>query len=133
MSDEQIRIAIAEACGWRRQISESAILGIISTQWFKPDGTKAHPHEVSGNALGYTPDYPNDLNAMHEAEKNLGNGQHEKYESHIQNILIKEELKWMSGGKNKIVSSERYIWHAVARQRAEAFLRTIYKWKESAE
>lgn len=58
------------------------------------------------------PNYCNCLNAMHEAEKVFDCP--DPYES----ALIK-----ISGGAE-------YLWHATARQRAEAFLRTVDKWKE---
>jgi hypothetical protein len=57
-------------------------------------------------------DYCTDLNAMHEAEKVLT---FEDWESY------RDEL----GG------SFRGCAHATARQRAEAFLRTLGKWKEA--
>jgi len=53
-------------------------------------------------------DYCNDLNAMHEAEKVLDETQAEDYEE-----LLGE-----------------YGFHSTARQRAEAFLMTLGKWKE---
>jgi hypothetical protein len=61
------------------------------------------------------PDYLNDLNAMHEAEKALTSEQLEVY----CNILHKP--------------NHGVYWaiHATASQRAEAFLRTIGKWEES--
>lgn len=94
MNPEQQRIAIAEACGWEP----------IPEGHFHPD-----------NPIGQTmPDYLNDLNAMHEAEKVLTNEQLEVY----CNILHKP--------------NHGVYWaiHATASQRAEAFLRTIGKWKE---
>jgi hypothetical protein len=62
------------------------------------------------------PDYPNDLNAMHEAEKVLKNNKDQRgWESYI---LAQDELL---GSGDKI--------HATAAQRAEAFLKIIGKWK----
>ena len=59
-------------------------------------------------------DYCVDLNAIHEAEKTLTAKQIEKY----------CDLLWPKG----------YRWfcaiHTTARQRAEAFLRTLGKWEE---
>lgn len=62
------------------------------------------------------PDYLNDLNAMHQAEEILN----EKQE-HIMNDTL-----W------DLMLGRKYLWHATAAQRAEAFLRTLGKWKEGA-
>jgi len=96
MTNEQINAAIATACGW----------------------TNVHPANRSGKAPGtdYTsnyehiPDYCNDLNAMHQAEGALSDGDlwTMKY-----NLPLQGDLEFRS----------------TARQRAEAFLRTLDKWK----
>lgn len=102
MKPEQIRIAIAEACGWKRHA--------YGLGWYKGK----HPALMSGRAI---PDYLNDLNAMHEAEKVLTDEQGVLYGSILAHIRTRfTDSKWM--------------WHADASQRAEAFLRTIGKWKE---
>ena len=92
MTNEQIRIAIAEACG--------------TMKWSYALPTKCI-------AVG-VPDYCNDLNAMHEAEKTLGREQWDMYEL---------KLGWITGdrGFRKI--------NATAAQRAEAFLQTFGKWE----
>ena len=58
------------------------------------------------------PDWCNDLNAMHEAEAKLSFEQLYKMEA---------RLKEMTGA---------VCFRATARQRAEAFLRTLGKWEE---
>jgi hypothetical protein len=90
VNQEEQRIAIAEACGWK-------------TGYRDPEAW--HP----------LPDYLNDLNAMHDAEKVLN----EKQEDIMNSTL------W------DIMDGRKYLWHATASQRAEAFLRTIGKWKEA--
>ena len=99
MSEEQINIAIAEACGWRQ--SERNI---------------AHWHHVSEPyshiLTGDLPNYCNDLNAMHEAEETLDCNQWE-----VWHRIVGE---WPTE-----------LARLTASQRAEAFLRTIGKWKES--
>jgi hypothetical protein len=96
MKPEQQRIAIAVACGW----------------------LKVHGHSVAG-----IPDYPFDLNAMHEVEKVLTDDQWPIYRDEIRLVVL---------GPIRMVSD----WcksdiHATAAQRAEAFLRTIGKWEEA--
>ena len=56
-------------------------------------------------------DWANDLNAMHHAEKTLTDEQWHDYVEYV-------------GG------SWEQAMHTTARQRAEAFLRTVGKWKE---
>ena len=64
-------------------------------------------------------DFCNDLDAMHEAEKVLGNKLSE-YGNCLCNMILANESD----------KPQCYIWHASARKRAEAFLRTLGKWKE---
>jgi len=61
------------------------------------------------------PDYLADLNAMHEAEKMLKGGMRSKYDAELTLICSQDY---------------NFIWESTASQRAEAFLRTIDKWKE---
>ena len=60
------------------------------------------------------PDYLNDLNAMHEAEKVLTNEHWETYAGHLAEL-------------HQPLASFRFL-HATAAQRAEAFLRTLNLW-----
>lgn len=120
MNDEQINAAIAEACGWT-DIGEC-------TCGFKLRG---YPPEYSAHRK-HIPNYCSDLNAMHEAEKVLDgvhswNGEEhhwnaeEAYMGHITNIIVRN-----SGQK---ISDDWQLVCATARQRAEAFLRTLGKWE----
>jgi hypothetical protein len=63
------------------------------------------------------PDYLNDLNAMHEVEKNLILKQQMQYQGMIGKVT-----------DNKCPALFGQI-HATAAQRAEAFLKTIGKWE----
>jgi hypothetical protein len=103
MNEEQQRIAIAEACGWR-QISDWKSAGINGQ----------HPTEPWTEVI---PDYLNDLNAMHEAEKTLSPKDKREYAYQL------------NGGYYTSGLDDTFdIVHATAAQRAEAFLRTIDKW-----
>lgn len=104
MTDSEIRIAIAEACGHER-----------TDQW--RSGWMKRTPEWPNGLPGELPDYPNDLNAMHEAEKTLAYHQANYYSQVALPKITKGEL----------VNAQVF---ATARQRAEAFLRTIRKWKE---
>jgi len=114
MKPELQRIAIAEACGWRC-CQDSSKYGL---------GMLAFPPNYDGDlnttiGLQKIPDYLNDLNAMHEAEKV---------------ILDKDDGTWgvyvYELGEIGRTSVLPRI-HTTAAQRAEAFLRTIGKWEET--
>jgi hypothetical protein len=112
MTPEQQRIAIAEACGWKNADHPDVMQ--FKQGWTMPEKWCMDPKGV----LQFNhdrPNYLNDLNAMHDAEKVLTNEQLEVY----CNILHKP--------------NHGVYWaiHATASQRAEAFLRTIGKWEES--
>ena len=106
MKPEQQRIAIAEACGWK---TDKRGFG-----WLSPRGYYAPE-----------PDYLNDLNAMHDAEKVLTKANWGGYAA---------ELYRITDAHNHGISPNHH-WLAVAfstaAQRAEAFLRTIGKWEVS--
>jgi hypothetical protein len=114
MTPEQQRIAIAEACGWTN---------------VAPQIVKNVKHEGDDITVGiwsddgWIPDYLNDLNAMHEAEKVLDpKGKDGSYEYWLRTVCHIPERESANG---------RYFYRATASQRAEAFLRTIGKWEES--
>ena len=123
MTPEEQRIAIAEACGW-------TCCGCV--EGCTPHGLSPSfsVHDYSFKEvmamevpIGDLPDYLNDLNAMHEAEKLLTEDQISNYGS------------FLKGKDNETVSlyapEHREIAKvamATAAQRAEAFLRTIDKW-----
>ncbi len=96
MTDEQINAAIAEVCGWT-DVSEVHRSG------------KAPGADYVGQE--FIPDYCNDLNAMHQAEKTLRGGEWDTYVDLLADT-------WMQ------------VARATARQRAEAFLRTLGKWED---
>lgn len=102
MSPEAQRIAIAEACGWTA-ISRYNGIGL------SPSGR----HEL-------IPDYLNDLNAIHEAEKIFLVGAVE--ENWKRYDAYRKHLDEMVGSEDAHV--------ATAAQRAEAFLRTLNLWTE---
>jgi hypothetical protein len=88
MTPDQQRITIATACGYK-----SYSWRLTSDGWLFAD---------------IVPDYLNDLNAMHEAEKTLNYDQLDNYYFEMAKRMVRP-------------------YHATAAQRAEAFLRTIGK------
>lgn len=103
MTDQQINAAIAKACGWE----DVAPL-------------KENPNVWIGKHGGYyqnLEEYCDDLNAMHEAEEVLlwdnGPGVWECYRNKLRGKYGEDDI------------------HTTARQRAEAFLKTLGKWEEA--
>ncbi len=104
MTPEQItemRVAIAEKCGF-----EPSRKG---DWWNTPNGNQVFESEL--------PNYPADLNAMHEAEKVMTYEQAENYEDSLVGIC--------GGDVSSNLRGQFFIFHATALQRAEAFCRTL--------
>ena len=119
MTENEINVAIAEACGWTnvhhpKKSPEGYLLGTFPGV----DGTETHHKCV-------VPNYTHDLDAMHEAEKGLNEEQRYKY-THA--LLSQPGINY--GGVEPIDFCFPVL-HATARQRAEAFLRTVGRWKET--
>jgi hypothetical protein len=97
MNHDKQRIAIAEACG------------IVSKdKW-------GSLYKTPRGILRDCPDYPTDLNAMHEAEKVLTLPERRKYRKTLLGHCEPASI----------------AIHATAAQRAEAFLLTIGKWEDA--
>jgi hypothetical protein len=100
MTDEQINQRIAEACGWTDCVVHPEF-GLM--------GTPPDTHGLR-TAVDY---YTVDLNAMAEAEKVL-----------VNQFTTIEEAYWRN-----LQQVKPHPIYATARQRAEAFLRTLGKWE----
>lgn len=118
MTDAEIRIEIAQACGWRPDQANIGPAHQKVNGWW---------HNAKFHVESQLDDYPNDLNAMHEAWKTLDD--YTKREFHVQLGLIieKKRKEW---NLLQLLDQRGLIANATARQRAEAFLRTIGKWKD---
>jgi hypothetical protein len=95
--------------------------GIIATMrvWKTPEG--------DGMGKKWPPNYPHDLNAMHEAKQALWKkdwGYRYIFNDHLANII-----------KGRIVNRNEWdaetLLDATAEQQAEAFLKTLNLWEES--
>ena len=106
MNTEQQRIVIAQACGYK-DVAIRLTEGTIKVM----TGFKNHRFDEE------VPDYLNDLNAMHDAEKILS---------------PTSEIEWHNQLQNVCGCSWRVMIRATAAQRAEAFLRTLGRWEEEA-
>lgn len=121
MTDQEIRIAIAESRGWK------------ATKFYA-DGSPRIWTNSKGHVLNWCEhDYPNDLNAMREAcqyakEHLMDADQWEEFgrlleASHPSAVLL-------DIGKIDYYDLATLIADVTARDIATAFLRTIGKWKE---
>lgn len=106
MTNEQINRAIAEACGWT-DFSEHPDWGTMAIE------PETHRFRTM------IPSYTTDLNWMHEAEKVLNSW--EDYVSY---------QSWLGYCGGSVITQLQQCITATARQRAEAFLRTLGKWEE---
>ena len=135
MNDEEINRAIAEHLGWKWWAVEKG-------GWYYRQGGAGYTNRIEG-AGRYTeadarkelvrgepmgvhpippPNYCGDLNAMHEAEKTLLADADTGYQYDMELNGVCE--CWEDGVMNYMK-----LWHSTARQRAEAFLRTVGKWR----
>lgn len=116
MTEEQIRIAIAEACGWKREFDGNHE---------EPEWYWIPPNDPDGD--GELPDYCNDLNAMHEAETATFGS------TDLWQKFVFKLLNTCGGSGMDELDGLCCLVQVTALQRAEAFLRTIGKWKEAAK
>lgn len=126
MNPEEINLAIAAQCGWREAFPlkekphEDTKRGgiLLPYKWI---------NEITKKREQKLPDYCNDLNAMHEAWKELKD--YNKREFHIQlGILVEKQTK--NWNDLQILDQRGLIANASCIKRAEAFLRTVGKWKK---
>lgn len=132
MDKTQQRIKIAEACGWKpcgwRPIHSShkptdLALGGTEEWWrLAEENTVARLEDL--------PDYPNDLNAMHEAEKVLDENLLYRYGNKLDDITRIEEIMEMSYVNGPEAGMYPELFRATSEQRAEAFLRTLGLWED---
>jgi len=121
MKPEKQRIAIAEACGWKMHDHPDCLAkkeGWVSRGWetwvMNPSGRLVFKHDI--------PNYLNDLNAMHQAEKVLTKNKSIKYAFRLADSRI-------LNGEDK----QPYLvrgFCATAAERAEAFLKTLNLWED---
>lgn len=127
MSDDQKRIRIAKGCGWK----ESDEL------WISPSGSKFARKRSYGAPIEdweILPDYLNDLNEMHEAEKTFLPCETDQYVRYLWPIVADF---WREQGKRTELFDQESIAfaiaHATARQRADAFLATLPEPEQDAK
>jgi uncharacterized CHY-type Zn-finger protein len=130
MHPDKQRIAIAEACGTAYIKCEHCGDSIAEPvnmknyeEWSAMRANLLYCRSCRTAVTG-VPDYLNDLNAMHDAERIMNRDQCNSFNGYLLNTRPP-----ISKGQHQ---SGRWTWGATAAQRAEAFLRTIGKWEEEA-
>lgn len=115
LSNNDLKIEIAELCGWKLEKDQYSPKGI----WVKRDIFGKKTEECFD--MVDLPDYPNDLNAMHEAEKMLDVVEQRPLRSSIYLDCLGD----VTGTTRMGLQQE--IVMATARQRAEAFVVVMEK------
>lgn len=113
MTPEQQRIAIAEACGWKFRKNDDGSLSLFEPKFQLWIGLDDDPSAIPEWYAFRLPNYINDLNAMREALRIL---------TGTNRGAFLFELRCLAG--------DYYAIDANAAQYAEAFLKTIGKWKD---
>ncbi len=110
MTDIEINTAIAETCGQKYHRPTEAEL-------------------KTGSYYQHEPDYCTNLNLMHEAEKILTPEQEEIYVDRLAAAIMSDAYEDDPRYNKSSLSSSDSTYRCSAKQRAEAFLRTVKKWK----
>jgi hypothetical protein len=122
MKEEKQRIAIAEICGWI-EIRDGDAWG---TPIGIPKDIQRRDCWIGAEGFYELPNYPNDLNAMHEAVSVFDYDQADEFDDHLceickrANDLADNPTPWRFA-----------VTNATAEQRSEAFLRVFGKWEET--
>lgn len=134
LTDEQKRVLIAEACGklkcWPHNWEEQSWPGCGYVKDNPPNQevrvckkcNKVLGRLVLDNTISNLPDYLNDLNAIHEAEKVLTDEQWTRYLNRLTES-DPDDCTWPTCYLN--LEAVRFCTSATARQRADAFLLTL--------
>lgn len=131
MTTEQIRIAIAETQGFKRW--KAANTPIVHLRNPTPEtaaywvscGDSITDQAINTHLNDKVPNYPEDLDAIHEVEKSLTEDEGTQYFSELETICQRDMLE--SGSKHWLCF---LTLHATALQRCEAYLRVKGIWKE---
>lgn len=146
MNNNEQRIAIATACGWKfertnKYIGDRTSITVTNPHGGGSDGCVGKFYEsrdivyfdfedIFNNPnkfVGPVPDYLNDLNAMHNAEMSLTVDQKDDFQDNLWRVVA-EKPEQVDG--RKTIGDWRNYTHSTAAQRAEAFLKTLNLWVE---
>lgn len=129
MTASEINVAIAEACGWKRCRNDGEgnyFDAVDGPFWREPLGR-------SGRNL-QPPNYYEDLNAIHEAEKTIPRTDWYDYTRELRAIVQRDcntNEHYSLGAERSQLIADIWFYGATAAQRAEALLKTIGKHPEN--
>jgi hypothetical protein len=116
MTEQEINCAIAEARGWQDIYAVSnKLCGLPPHGYFKAGEMMYHPN---------IPDYCSDHNDIHEARNSLTPDQQEIYAK----TLLGYDIANVDGTTDWTAAFD--LHNKTPRECAEAFLRTVGKWKD---
>jgi hypothetical protein len=113
MTSEEINIAVHKSRGF-------TIVSDGITHCLTPCGPKTE-RDPEGYLLKECPDYANSLDAMHEVELSMDTSSYRAFSNELYLIALRDNP----------TPAKRGWLSARARQRAEAYLKTLGKWKEN--
>lgn len=133
MTDDEIRIAVAESVGWQRWRSKAGKVALRkpteeTAEYWRSFGCEITTEEITEPfpKTFPVPDYPNDLNAIGEAVEGLRKNQFHFVDFPKRLFQVVTGLEW-TGDVGYFFFN---LVNATASQRCEAYLRTIGRWKE---
>jgi hypothetical protein len=129
LTDERLRIRIAEWCGWSRidkgtfgLRSGKDLLGSKSELGGTPPCDKEKPE--NDQSFAPIPNYPTSLDAMHEAVLKLGREHWTDYTMHLRQVIAEQCDKPEFYVHGELIA-DIWFYQATARQRAIALVATI--------
>lgn len=132
MTEESIRTAIAEACGLRVEVIETGgYYAVIHRNEKHPNGhQKSDSYICKESAIRKLPNYPQDLNAIHEARKAIVTTTElrVKYLNTLRAIVGKRCPKNKTGAS---LVTDYDLINAEAWEHAETLVKVAGKWVES--
>lgn len=115
MTDQEINIAIADTCG-NKNVHPVIIRNVTRQGDDRCCGVTSDD--------GWIPDYCHDLNAMHEVVFSMDQDNRTMWFNNLCDIVNRRKELALDA------MSIFYLINSTAHHRAEAFLRTVGKWKE---
>ena len=120
LSDDELRVKIAELCGWKKETYiDTFVGGSGRIRWKKPDGTWEGYDTQESAQIHHLPNYCNDLNIIHKVFLTLEYPNDGVFLNMLERVVKADNFKGLGG----------YRETATARQRAEAFALTCFTQK----
>lgn len=131
MTNDEMRVAVAEACGWTPEVRRK-YAGEANVQGWGRNVNLSDGHVVRQFVTNSSifPDYCNDLNAAREAAIKLFSHDEafrDQFMSHLHDVIERDNEFDFSGSS---IEGRFWVATASANQVSEAVLRTLNKWKD---